>query len=88
MPGIDGETFEVGAEEDFETGGGADLDGLEDGPSGTGGSIVVEEEEDPYEDSNGSNNTNDSLNALSQSKWYEKIYEDEDNAETANHLVM
>lgn len=91
MPGIDEETLEVGAGEGIATGGGADLDDLEDGPSGTGGSLVVEDEEDPYEDSNGSggsNNTNDSLNAISQSVWYEKVYEDEENAETASHLVM
>ena len=26
--------------------------------------------------------------AISQSTWYEKVYEDEENAETASHLVM
>ena len=87
MPGIDEETLEVGAGEGFETGGGADLDDLKDGPTGTGGSLVVEDEEEPNT-SNGSNNANDSLNAISQSVWYEKVYEDEENAETASHLVM
>ena len=75
MPGIDEETLEAGAGEGFETGGGADLDDLEDGPTGTGGSLVVEDEED-------------ASTAISQSKWYEKVYEDEENAETASHLVM
>lgn len=75
MPGIDEETLEVGAGEGFETGGGADLDDLEDGPNGTGGSLVVEDEED-------------ASTAISQSVWYEKVYEDEENAETASHLVM
>ena len=75
MPGIDEETLEVGAGEGFETGGGADLDDLEDGPTGTGGSLVVEDEED-------------ASTAISQSTWYEKVYEDEENAETASHLVM
>lgn len=75
MPGNDEETLEVGAGEGFETGGGADLDDLEDGPTGIGGSIVVEDEED-------------ASTAISQSKWYEKVYEDEENAETASHLVM
>ena len=75
MPGIDEETLEVGAGEDIATGGGADLDDLEDGPTGTGGSLVVEDEED-------------ASTAISQSVWYEKVYEDEENAETASHLVM
>lgn len=75
MPGIDEETLEVGAGEDIATGGGADLDDLEDVPSGTGGSLVVEDEED-------------ASTAISQSVWYEKVYEDEENAETASHLVM
>lgn len=75
MPGIDEETLEVGAGEGFETGDGADLDDLEDGPTGTGGSLVVEDEED-------------ASTAISQSVWYEKVYEDEENAETASHLVM
>lgn len=76
MPGIDEETLEVGAGEGFETGDGADLDDLEDGPTGTGGSLVVEDEED------------ETPTAISQSVWYEKVYEDEENAETASHLVM
>ena len=91
MPDLEEEEIIGGAGEGLETGGGADLDDLEDGPTGTGGSLVVEDEEDPYEDSNGSggtNNANDSLNAISQSVWYEKVYEDEENAETASHLVM
>lgn len=73
MPGNDEETLEVGAGEGFETGDGADLDDLEDGPTGTGGSLVVEDE---------------TPTAISQSVWYEKVYEDEENAETASHLVM
>lgn len=75
MPGIDEETLEVGAGESVETGDGADLDELEDGPTGAGGSVVVEDEED-------------ASTAISQSIWYEKVYEDEENAETASHLVM
>lgn len=30
----------------------------------------------------------DTPTAISQSVWYEKVYEDEENAETASHLVM
>lgn len=75
MPDLEEEEIIGGAGEGLETGDGADLDDLEDGPTGTGGSLVVEDEED-------------APTAISQSVWYEKVYEDEENAETASHLVM
>lgn len=76
MPDLEEEETIGGAGEGMATGGGADLDDLEDGPTGTGGSLVVEDEED------------ETPTAISQSVWYEKVYEDEENAETASHLVM
>ena len=47
----------------------------DDGDTTVGGGDDVGDEED-------------ASTAISQSKWYEKVYEDEENAETASHLVM
>lgn len=42
--------------------------------------LVVEDEE--------TENSIEFPESLSQSIWYEKVYESDDNAETANYLVM
>lgn len=66
------------------TGGGMSADGFLDGP-GFGDDIGDIGVSDP--ETSGSNNAIEFPEAISQSVWYEKIYNSDENSQTAKHLV-
>lgn len=74
MPDLEEEEIIGGAGGFAEDGGDEIGTDINAGGADVGGFDLGEEDETPT--------------AISQSTWYEKVYEDEENAETASHLVM